>query len=161
LSRESDILTGCQTVIEANVSFNSSTDARVLRREELIDDEETVTVYVFLSVKSVTPIDNAPQICDFRTYQLEIVVKFSSEGRTLISTTADSVNALKGTYSDALKTAMKTLQPSPTVSVCPISNVFDVRWISEDLNYKEPETKDTTEQFYRIQQVWNLYTYES
>lgn len=156
MSRIDDILTGVQTAIEANATF---TDAIVLMRKELKTDDEFHLLKVFLDIKNPSPL-GGPFVSDLRTYPVEIVVRFTYEGRTVDEDVEDPVNALKGTYSDALKTAMRTCQ---SFSTYPIANVFHLEWISEDLEYKEDgeQYEDMAARDFRIQQIWNLYTYES
>jgi hypothetical protein len=158
MSRIDDILTGVQTAIEANTTFSTAA-AIVLRRRELNGDAESSHPYVFLRVLNPKPLSDAPQICDMRTYPVEIVVKFTYEGRTVDEDVKDPVDVLKATYSDALKTAMNTLLPSPNAPVATITNLMNGNWVSEDLEYKETNN-DELGRAYRIQQIWNFNTYE-
>ena len=157
MSRVDDILTGTQTAIEAHASF---TDADVLRRPNLKQDDLDKSLTVFLNIGNPEPLLDAPQVCDMRLYPLEVIVNFAFEGRTDDPTVKDDVILQKGIFSDALKTAMKTLFPSPTVPVSPIANVFGGRWISENLNYEEKADEDLSKSEFKIQQIWHFYTYE-
>ena len=157
MSRMSDISTGVKTAINANATLTTAT---IYEREELKQDTTDKTLCVFIRVLDPEPTE-APYVCDIRKYPVEVVIKFVLDERTNEEDTADAVNVLKGTYSDALKTAMRTCHPAASVPVV-ISNVLQVDWRSEDLSYKETEeTTDLSKRDFRIQQIWDFTTYEN
>jgi len=158
MSRISDILTGVQTAIEANASF-TTTLATVLRRGEIKQDTQYEDLRIFVDVGNPEPATGTPYAADCRIYPVEVVIKFTNEERINDnSDDADAVNVLKGTYSDAMKTAMRTCNQWSTY---PISHVYFIIMKSENLNYKEPEEiEDRSKRNFAIQQIWNFFTYE-
>ncbi len=158
MSRISDILTGTQTAIEANASFTPAL-ATVLRRREIKQDNQYKDLRVFLHIGNPKPAPGTPHAADCRIYPVEVVIKFASDDRINDDPdTTDAVNVLKGTYSDAMKTAVNTCNPWLAY---PISNVYFVVLESENLDYKDTEeTEDRSKIDFRIQQIWNFHTHE-
>ena len=156
MSRIDDILTGARAAIKNNATFAT---AEVLMRKELKADSGPTNLNVFLNIAKAKP-NGQLLICDMRVYPLEVVVSFTIDGRTVDEDVKDAVNVAKGVYSDALKTALRTCQ---SFSTFPIANVYHVEWESEDLEYQEQGRQygTTIAREYRIQQVWNFYTFES
>ena len=155
MSRINDILSGFETAIRANSTFQY---ANIFQREELEGDEapDTVSVYVYPGKPRANQVSDGTV---FRVYPVNVLILRKITGRALNENETDVVTQDKASDNDAMITALDTTRPAGANT---ISGVYQTDWIDSDLNFQQSfKHKSGEENLYRILQIWEAHTYES
>ena len=130
MSHISDILTGAKTALAANASF---TTADIYKRQPLLEDWDRTKINLW--VWADKPQENEqPFALDFRVYPINVALKFVAYGRGNVPSATDDVMVNKGTYLDAILTAVKTNNPWGSN---PIATVYAVDLAETDMEFEE------------------------
>ena len=157
MSHTSDILTGAETAIRASTTFAAG---NVFKRRESASDEfpDDVSVYLIpLNPKA----NDQPDAQKFTVHPFQVLIVFVEEFISESEGERDVVNERKGEYNDAMVTALRLTMPNQTY---PISNVYQVDYLSSDYNppvADDIKKKDGAERMHRVLQLWNFHAYES
>jgi len=162
MSYINDILSAFETAIAASATFGA---AKIYQREELTADfgfpadpsdaAPVNQINVYLQPMEPRQHDTGFAI-DMRVYPIRVVIAFREETRARTDVGTDPLVQRKSDYSDAMKTAMKTVS---------VSKVYDIEWVGpEDLNFAPPEEKlDETSveigAIHRIAQTYECYAH--
>jgi hypothetical protein len=128
-----------------------------LREETVHNEDDRADITLFLYPEKVKP-NPMPFVIDFRTYPINVVCKFSVDGRSNATTATDTVTVNKYSYSDDIKNALK--ENLVGTGLHPIKNVYHLDFVEEDLTFKSPDDR-ANERDHRIKLVFNYHTYES
>lgn len=155
MSKISDILSGFETAIRANTTFQY---ANIYQREELPEDEsaDPLSVYLYPGKPRANRQADATVL---RVYPVNVLIVRKTTGRAINENEVDVPTQDKSDDNDAMITALDTTRPGGANT---ISGVYQTDWIDTDLNFQQSfRHKSGEENLYRILQVWEAHTYES
>jgi hypothetical protein len=155
MSYITDILVKAKATIEANSAFAASLADVYMREPTKQDHDFTGKRQIFLYPDNPRP-GNPELVSTLKIFRINVLARFTIEGRTQDVDIADDVITEKGTISDALLVALALCNPWEAYA---ITNIYHVEWINTDLNHGERGVGDVGLKEFEILQQWDFHAF--